>query len=200
MEPLARRGIFIAAALLLIALVIIGSYAMFFSGRHEDSLSFGGSFTLTDQNGHTVHARDFRGKLMLVYFGYTFCPDLCPTELQLITSTLDQLGPAAANIQPIFITIDPARDRPKLLKEYLANFYPTFVGLTGTPAEIAAVAREYRVYYSKAVDAKATENCLIDHTGFVYLQGRKGQSLGTFLPSVSASELARSLRQALKTG
>lgn len=194
------RGLLIAVLLALVGLVVLGSRAMYFSGRHEDNLSFGGPFTLTDQDGRTLHEADFRGKLMLVYFGYTFCPDLCPTELALITTALQKLGPAAKEVQPIFVTIDPARDTPSVLKQYLANFYPTFVGLTGTPAEVAAIAREYRVYYAKEGDPKATSGYLVDHTGFVYLQGRSGQPLGTFPPSISADHLVLSLKKALAAG
>ena len=194
------RGLLIAAALAFIGIVALGSRYMFFSGGHHDGLSVGGPFTLTDENGHTVHSSDFRGKLMLVYFGYTFCPDVCPTELTKITAALDQLGPAANAIQPLFITIDPARDTPKVMKDYVSNFYKTFKGLTGTPQQIAAVAHNYHVYYAKIGDPKATQDYSMDHSSFVYLIGRKGQYLGNFAPQVTAKEMANSLREAMVNG
>src|SRR5580658_10300715 len=111
--------------------------------------SIGGPFTLTDQDGKTVHDTDFHGKYLLVYFGYTYCPDLCPTGLDGMAHALTQLGPDANKVQPIFVTIDPARDTPEKLKDYLASFNPDIVALTGTPEQIADVAREYQVYYAK---------------------------------------------------
>src|SRR5262249_52294505 len=112
----------------------------------------GGPFRLVDQNGRPVDDTQFRGKLKLVYFGYTYCPDVCPTELQTMSQALDALGPAAAQVQPLFITIDPQRDTPEQLKDYMQSFHPSFLGLTGTPAEVDAVARAYRVYYARGRD------------------------------------------------
>ena len=110
----------------------------------------GGPFTLTDQDGKKVSEKDFLGKYMLVFFGYTYCPDICPTELQVMTAALDSMGPEAEKIQPVFVSVDPERDTPEVLKSYVENFGPRLVGLTGTPEEIAAVAKAYRVYYAKA--------------------------------------------------
>src|SRR5471030_3092773 len=110
--------------------------------------SIGGSFTLTDQTGKQRSDTDFRGKLMIVYFGYTYCPDVCPADLMAITSALDALGPAAEGVQPIFITVDPERDT-KVLGEYVRAFHPSFVGLTGSPEEIRKVANSYKAFYAK---------------------------------------------------
>ena len=110
----------------------------------------GGPFSLTDQDGRRVSEKDFLGKHMLVFFGYTYCPDICPTELQVMTAALDTLGPEAEKIQPVFVSVDPERDTPEVLKSYVENFGPRLIGLTGTPEEIAAIAKAYRVYYAKA--------------------------------------------------
>ena len=162
----------------------------------------GGPFSLTDQNGQRVEDSRFRGRLMLVYFGYTYCPDVCPTELQTMSQTLDALGPAAAQIQPLFITIDPQRDTPEQLKEYMTSFYPGFLALTGTPAEIDAVARAYRVYYARSRDpadpkGSKTEGYLMDHSGYVYLMGRDGQYLTHFGPASDPQRMAEKIRQYL---
>src|SRR3954469_23392300 len=109
----------------------------------------GGPFALTDQNGTRRTDADFRGKLMLVYFGFTYCPDVCPTDLLQMALAVDQLGPAGEMVQPVFITVDPERDTPEHLKHYMPLFHPRFVGLTGDAIAIQAAARAYRVYYKK---------------------------------------------------
>jgi cytochrome oxidase Cu insertion factor (SCO1/SenC/PrrC family) len=149
----------------------------------------GGPFTLVDQDGKTRDDKEFRGKLMLVYFGYTFCPDVCPTTLATMTEALDKLGAKAAKVQPIFITVDPARDTPAVLKRYVANFHPSLIGLTGSAAEIAAAARAYRVYYAKA-DSAAGADYLMDHSGFIYLMGPDGKYLTLLTPQSDAKEMA----------
>jgi cytochrome oxidase Cu insertion factor (SCO1/SenC/PrrC family) len=135
---------------------------------------FGGPFTLVDQNGATVTDATYRGKYLLVYFGYTYCPDLCPTALQNITETLDELGPDADRIQALFITIDPARDTPAKLKEYTASFHPGIIGLTGSSAQIAAVAKAYHVTYSKAENVD-DDDYIMDHSTFVYIVDPDGK-------------------------
>ncbi len=158
-------------------------------GTSIGSALVGGPFTLTDQDGKSRSDADFRGKLMLVYFGYTYCPDVCPTTLATMTEALDKLGPQAAMVQPIFITIDPARDTPQVLKRYIANFHPSLIGLTGSPAQIAAVAKAYRVYYAKA-DNGSGADYLMDHSGFIYLMGRDGKYVTLLTPQSDAKEMA----------
>src|SRR3974390_236112 len=108
----------------------------------------GGPFTLTDQNGQKRSFREFRGKLVIVYFGYTFCPDVCPTDLMAITQALDALGPLASQVQPIFITVDPERDN-ELLKDYISAFHKSFIALTGSSDEIRKVANAYKAFYAR---------------------------------------------------
>ena len=148
--PTRTRLIFAAAILLLAA--VIGGVALTQRGTGSGSgeALVGGPFRLTNHLGQTVTEADFRGKYMLVFFGFTFCPDICPTELQVMTHALETMGASGARITPVFVTIDPERDTPDVMKAYVENFGPNLVGLTGTPEEIAAVAKAYRVYYKKS--------------------------------------------------
>jgi cytochrome oxidase Cu insertion factor (SCO1/SenC/PrrC family) len=155
----------------------------------------GGPFTLTDQNGHKRSDSEFRGKLMIVYFGYTFCPDVCPADLMAITQALDALGPLAGNVQPIFITIDPERDTP-LLKEYVSAFHKSFIGLTGSREEIRRLANAYKAFYAKVPGAAGGEY-RIDHTGVIYLIGRGGEYLGFMPPQTDPERLTQVLRKYL---
>lgn len=136
---------------LLLAILLLGAggFMWLSSSSEGGGLGIGGPFTLQDGSGKPVTDKDFRGKYMLVYFGYTFCPDVCPTTLNAVADAMDKLGPAASRIQPLFITVDPKRDTPTVVKQYAAAFGPSIEGLTGTPEEIAAVAKEYRVYYAE---------------------------------------------------
>jgi len=155
----------------------------------------GGPFTLTDQNGRRRSDSEFRGKLMIVYFGYTFCPDVCPIDLMAITQALDALGPLAENIQPIFITIDPERDT-SVLAEYLNAFHNSFVGLAGSPEEIRQVANAYKSFYAK-VPGAAGSDYAIDHTGVIYLIGKSGEYLGFTPPQTDPQRLTEILRKYL---
>ncbi|WP_298254757.1 SCO family protein [Bradyrhizobium sp.] len=155
----------------------------------------GGPFTLTDQNGRRHSDHDFRGKLMIVYFGYTFCPDICPADLMAITQALDALGPLADGVQPIFITIDPERDS-KVLGDYIKAFHKSFIGLTGSPEEIRNVANAYKAFYAKLPPAADGEYA-IDHTGVIYLMGRDGNYLGFMPPQTDAEKLTQILRKFL---
>jgi protein SCO1/2 len=155
----------------------------------------GGPFTLADQAGRQRSDAEFRGKLMIVYFGYTFCPDVCPADLMAITQALDELGPAAEGIQPIFITVDPERDN-KVLAEYISAFHRSFIGLTGSPEEIRKVANAYKAFYAK-VPGEPSGEYAIDHTGVIYLMARDGHYLGFMPPQTGPERLAKILRQYL---
>ena len=155
----------------------------------------GGPFTLTDQAGRKRSDSEFRGRLMIVYFGYTFCPDVCPADLMAITQALDQLGSYAEGIQPVFITVDPERDT-KLLSDYVAAFHKSFIGLTGSPEEIRQVANAYKAFYAKVPTERSGEYA-IDHTGVIYLMGRDGQYLGFMPPQTGPEKLTEILRKYL---
>lgn len=167
------------------------------AARMMDDLMYGrgpvgAPFTLSDHAGRPRSDRDFLGKLMIVYFGYTFCPDVCPTDLQAITLALDALGPAANEIQPIFITIDPERDA-SVLAEYVSAFHPSLIGLTGTPEDIRKLATAYKAYYKKVETGRPGEY-VIDHAGVIYLMGRQGEYLGFMPPQTSPERLTEVLR------
>jgi cytochrome oxidase Cu insertion factor (SCO1/SenC/PrrC family) len=157
--------------------------------------SVGGPFTLTDQTGKPRSDSEFRGKLMVVYFGYSYCPDVCPTDLMAITQALDALGPAAEGIQPVFITIDPERDT-RVLADYVAAFHHSLIGLTGSPEEIRGVANSYKAFYAKVQDERSGDYS-IDHTGVIYLMGRKGEYLGFMPPQTNPDRLTEVLRKNL---
>lgn len=156
-----------------------------------DKVELGGPFTLTDQNGQKRSDSEFRGKYMLVFFGYTFCPDVCPTTLAVMAAALDKMGAGADRIVPIFITVDPERDKPEVLKAYLSAFGPRFVGLTGTEDEITAAAKAYRVYVQAHKDEGA--NYPVDHSGVVYLMDKSGAFLANYSLDASPDKLAADL-------
>jgi cytochrome oxidase Cu insertion factor (SCO1/SenC/PrrC family) len=155
----------------------------------------GGPFTLADQTGKQRSDTEFRGKLMIVYFGYTYCPDVCPTDLMAITQALDALGPASEGVQAVFITIDPERDT-KVLADYVSSFHHSLVGLTGSPDEIRKVANAYKAFYVKVQDERSGDYS-IDHAGVIYLMGRKGEYLGFMPPQTNPERLTEVLRKNL---
>jgi protein SCO1/2 len=152
-----------------------------------------------NQDGKRVTEKDFLGNYMLVFFGYTYCPDVCPTELQVMTAALDQLGPEASRIQPVFVSIDPARDTPEVLKAYVANFGPRLMGLTGTAEEVAAIAKAYRVYYAKAGNSTSAMDYLMDHSSIIYLMGPDGRFVKHVPYTTDAAKLAMELKETLRT-
>jgi protein SCO1/2 len=171
-------------ALRALAGLIALSLALFVAACHRDApppplegATMGGPFTLTDQDGRRVSDTDFAGKYRLVYFGYTFCPDVCPTDLAMIGAAMRRLESSdpevAAKVQPIFISVDPARDTPAVLKRYVAAFHPRLIGLTGSEEEIARVAREYAVYYHREPPqpGAAPDQYLVDHSRMAVLYG-----------------------------
>ena len=155
----------------------------------------GGPFALTDQAGHARTDGDFRGRLMLVYFGFTYCPDVCPTDLQAIALALDKLGPDGDQVQPIFITVDPERDTAAHLAEYVPLFHPRLIGLTGSFDAIRKVADAYKVYYAR-VPLKDGDYT-VDHTAYIYLMDRDGNYLGFFPPGTSADRMVEIIRPRL---
>jgi protein SCO1/2 len=169
---------------------------------HPQTPALGGPFTLTDHNRKTVTDATYRGKYLLVYFGYTFCPDMCPTGLQSMSLALDKLGGDAARVQPLFITIDPARDTPAKLKQYVAMFHPSIVGLTGTAEQIAAVAKEYQVYYAREESGDEDESedtgddYIMDHSTLIYLMGPDGKFIQTFPENADPDALVAALQKA----
>ncbi len=156
----------------------------------------GGPFALIDHTGRPRTEQDFRGRLMLVYFGFTYCPDVCPADLQSIGLALDRLGEVGARVQPLFITVDPERDTPQHLAEYVTMFHPRLIGLTGDPAAIHKAADAYKVYYAKVMNQKG-DDYTVDHTAFIYLMDADGKYLGFFPPGTEADRIAETMRRQL---
>lgn len=185
---------------LLMAVLLIGAGAfLWLSGGSGGggALGIGGPFTLEDGNGKPVTDKDFRGKYMLVYFGYTFCPDVCPTTLTAVSDALEKLGPKAGQIAPLFITVDPKRDTPRVVKQYAAAFGPAIIGLTGTPEEVASVAKEYRVYYAEHRTGPGPNDYSMDHSSVLYLMDTKGAFVAPIRADMSGDEMAANLRKLL---
>ena len=157
----------------------------------------GGPFTLTDHTGKRVTDQDFRGRTTLVLFGFTFCPDVCPSALQVVSAALDKLGPQADRFVPILITVDPERDGPAELSAYVQSFHPRLVGLTGTPADIDAVVKAYRVYVKKVADPKSSAGYTIDHTSLIYVMGPDGTYRTHFAHTTNADAMAERLAKLL---
>lgn len=161
--------------------------------RSSGEALVGGPFQLTAHTGQSVTEADFAGQYMLIYFGFTFCPDVCPTELQVMSSALDVLGDEGANVTPMLISIDPERDTVEAMAQYVTNFHPRLVGLTGTPEQVAAAASAYRVYFQKVADETSAAAYTMDHSSIVYLMGPDGAFLKHFGPGTSPEKMAKTI-------
>ena len=158
--------------------------------------AIGGPFTLTDQTGKTRTEQDLKGSYSLVYFGYTFCPDVCPTALQVMSNAMGRLeNGIQQKITPVFITIDPKRDTAGQLKSYVGNFHPRMMGLTGTEVQIAKAARAYRVYYAKSKDNDSSTDYLMDHSSIVFLMDPEGVYVTHFTHTTEPERMAEALQR-----
>ncbi|WP_043649100.1 SCO family protein [Chitinilyticum litopenaei] len=166
---LALRPVLLALGLLLAAC----APAPVFQGVDITGQGIGGDFRLQDADGRPRTLADYRGKVVALFFGYTHCPDVCPTTLAEMRAAFAELGPAAQDVQVLFVSVDPARDKPELLKHYVPAFHPSFVGLTGSEAQIAAVAKTFQVIYQKQGSG---ESYTVDHTAATYLLDRSGKT------------------------
>ncbi len=159
--------------------------------------SYGGTFILVDQHGRPVTDENYRGKYMLIAFGYTHCPDICPTVLATMANALNRLGPESDRITPIFITLDPARDTPAVLADYVSSFSPRMVGLTGPDEYVESVAKKYRIKYEKHPEKNGDYS--IDHTAAIFLMGRDGQFLERFNDGMKTEDIVERIRARLKS-
>ena len=180
-------------ASLVVCLALIFAVTGYGPSQVPEIAAIGGPFRLTDQNGATLSDQDLRGKPFLVFFGFTYCPDICPTTLFEISEVMRALGPDADKTAALFITVDPERDTPSAMKDYVSSFDPHVKGLTGDAASLAAVAKEYRVYYKKVpLDGG---NYTMDHTALVYLMNKDGHFVAPFkmnrTPEAAAADLRR---------
>ena len=194
---------FVLPAAFLGGLVIVG--AAFLGLAHRDTprgaagtllaSAIGGPFHLVDQEGKTVTDADLKGKWSLVYFGYTHCPDACPTALNDISIALDELGPKRAEVRPVFITVDPERDTSEVLKSYVTSFDAPILALTGTPEEVAQAAKGYRVYYAKHPEVGGDYS--MDHSSVIYVMDPQGRFTASFTHESTPEEIAERLKKLL---
>ena len=158
--------------------------------------SIGGSFELIDHTGKAVTEESFDDRYLLVYFGYAYCPDVCPTELLVMGQAVDELGELGEEVQPLFVTVDPARDTVEYLADYVPSFHPRLVGLTGSDEQIHAAARAYRVYY-RLNEPDEDGNYLVDHTSYIYFMDPDGDYLTHFVFGQGPEKMAEIIRKHL---
>ncbi len=193
-------------ALAVLALAIVASYGVYRQAwpperrplATADLVAIGGPFSLIDHTGRAVTEKDFAGRLLLVYFGYTYCPDLCPTALTTMGQAIGLLGNDGAPVVPLFVTLDPARDTPEHLAMYVGYFHPRLVGLTGTAEQVAAAAQAYQIDFVRLPGKSGDdEDYLMDHTAIIYLMGRDGRFRAHFTLETPAADIAARIREYL---
>lgn len=181
-----------------IAITIVSFYFLMLSeptkgqsaNRSIGKAEIGGHFVLTDLDSNSFDSDKLKGKISLIYFGFTFCPDICPTALQKLSVLLDDLNKYNINVTPVFITIDPKRDTPIALKKYLAHFHPKLMGLTGSDEQIKTVADQFKVFYEVIPGSdKGNNDYLLDHSSLVYILDKNGEYAGHFHISTSEEEM-----------
>jgi protein SCO1/2 len=199
MDPRTTRLLLILSAFLA-GLILCFTVVLIVTGRGPESFAstsaaIGGPFKLTDQNGKPITDRDLKGRPSLVFFRFPHCPEVCPTALFDISEILSKLGPDANKVNAVFITVDPERDTPSVLKDYLASFNPRLVGVGGDAEQLAAVAKAYRVYYKKV--PLEGGNYTMDHTALVYLMDKDGRFVAPFNMKRKPEEAAADLKRYL---
>ena len=192
--------ILLLAAAFVAGLVLCFGVILIVTGRvsapvAQQVAAIGGPFKLVDQDGRVVTDQDFKGRPFLVFFGFTHCPDICPTALFEVSEIMRALGRDADRTRALFITVDPERDTPKVIKDYLSSFDPHLTGLTGDPAEVAAVAKAYRVYFKKVPLDQG--GYTVDHTAIVYLMDKEGRFVSPFSLKRTTEAAAADLRKHL---
>lgn len=206
--PFSRQPVWIYALLAGLAVLVLMFGVLMLTGTRESGpivrssgqAQVGGPFTLVNQDGETVTDDDFRGKAMLIYFGFTYCPDICPFSLQTMDAALARLDEAdRALVQPILISVDPRRDTPEALAAYVQSdaFPDGLIGLTGSPEQVAQVAEEYRVIYRETEEGQEDESYLVDHTSFIYLMDFEGEFVTVFSHGHTPQAIADALQDFL---
>ena len=195
---------FVVATVLLAGVLILAAGALLGFALHENpkgaagtllGSAIGGPFHLVDQNGKPVSDADLKGKWQLVFFGYTHCPDTCPTALNEISLALDQLGKKRDELEIVFITVDPERDTPDVLKSYVQSFDAPIIALTGSPDAVAQAAKDYRVYYAK--HSRPDGGYDMDHSAVIYIMDPQGRFTATLTPDATADAMAERLQKLL---
>jgi protein SCO1/2 len=194
LRVLLMSGAFLAGLVVCFGVVLIVTGRMS-APVAQQIAAIGGPFRLTDQNGQTISDQDLKGHPFLVFFGFTHCPDVCPTTLFEVSEILRALGPDADRVRALFITVDPERDTPALMKDYLSSFDPRLAGLTGEPAAVTAVAKAYRVYFKKVPLDQG--GYTMDHTAIVYLMDKDGRFVSPFSLKRTTDAAAADLRKYL---
>ncbi len=191
--PLALIPYLIAAAAVAAGLLWHAGDSLSGKSQTVGEALIGGPFALTDQDGKVRRADDFRGRFMLVYFGYSYCPDICPTTLAVMADALEKLGSKAERVVPVFVTVDPERDTSRVLKAYLKAFGPRFLGLTGDAKAVAAAAHAWRVYYQKR--PLVGGGYAMDHSSHIYLMGPDGKFIAIYDETLGPDGLAEALKK-----
>ena len=185
----------LAAGLLFLSASITGcSEAGGCGTKGDPNVPIGGTFELTGTDNMRINTESFGDKYQLIYFGFTYCPDVCPMDLQKMTEALDMAGRAADKVQPVFVTIDPGRDDPEAIAAYMQHFHPRFIGLTGTDEEIADAAGAYRVYYARVENKEYPEAYLMNHSSNIYLMDCDGHFIRHFSQGTSPEEIAAAIK------
>jgi protein SCO1/2 len=204
LQPARSSPRFLLIAAILAGLVILGTGAFLALALREGprgvagtalASAIGGPFQLVDQSGRTVTDADLKGKWSLVYFGYTHCPDACPTALNDISIALSELGPKRDAVRPVFITVDPERDTPEALKAYVTSFDAPILALTGTAEQVAKAAKGYRVYYAKHPEAGGDYS--MDHSSVIYVMDPEGRFTASFTHESAPEQISERLKKLL---
>jgi protein SCO1 len=188
-----NQTVYAIIGVLVSAMLLAAGGYLFLSGSQPAALTVGGPFSLIDGDGHPVTDQTWHGKYMLVYFGYTYCPDVCPTTMTNLADALDKMGAKADRLQPLFITVDPKRDTPAVVKQYAAAFGPRIIGLTGSAEQIAGAAKAYRVYYAEHRTGPGPDDYSMDHSSVLYLMGPDGRFIAPLRADQSGPEMAAAL-------
>lgn len=195
MMPIIRYATWVVIAALVLFMAGFYVWSSGFGGQSRPSI--GGPFTLTSDEGKQLSNEDLKGMPFAIYFGFTYCPDVCPTTLVELTETIEALGPDADKLRFLFVTVDPERDTPEQLNDYLSSFDPRFTGLTGTPEEIAKAAKVYRVYYERI---EQDDDYTMNHSALIYLMDKNGKFNDVLSYGAGADERLQKIRKLIATG
>jgi cytochrome oxidase Cu insertion factor (SCO1/SenC/PrrC family) len=195
-----RPKLILAAGLILLSILIAALALTTLKPAQMGSGTalIGGPFTMVNGRGETVTEKTYAGKYMLLFFGFTHCSDVCPTELQVMSAAFAEMGSTSEAITPIFVTVDPERDTPTVMSDYVKNFHPRLVGLTGTPEQVAAIAKVYHIFYQKVPDPKNPSDYEMDHSSILYLMGPDGKFIKHFPYTTDAKGLSEALKKVLQ--
>jgi protein SCO1/2 len=196
-----KKNIFILGTLLVLFLILgfKEQWINFLMPHKNTSPLIGGAFELFDENGKKVTDKDFRGQYMLVYFGYAFCPDICPTALENITMALEDLPESTRDqIVPIFITVDPQRDTLEFLKKYKTSYHPKFIMLRGNDEQTEVAQKAYRVHAQKVIPVPGQKEYLIDHSSIIYFMGKRGEFLAHFSHGTSPQDMIQKIIEVMR--